>query len=593
MWLLRRGALKLHGPWLEVSRVISAKSDMLSSSVSRTFGTCRVEKELWIALSAGERLFAGKCGYCSVASAVRENRDGVLAGSELKISPTAELTEEENGGEEELVSEMELLEGDDEKGASSEDNKMIDTAVELLSSLRECSSYGVYDVCDQWVKKGNKLTIGGISIIISSLNNRRIFWKTLKFSEWLQRSKHIELTEKYYAAHIGHISKVQPLEKVEKFFEEIPESFKGKLVYRDLLISCVRFSNTVKAEAVFKKMRDLDIPITVDDYNQMILLYRKLDKKRIGDILSTMMKENVKPSLLTYKLLVDTKGKTGDITGMEHVFEVMKTDAIEPDPGILATMAKYYIAQGFKSRAETVLQEMEEMKEHAVWARTLLLPLYASLGRDDKVRTIWIDCKSEPTIWECLAAIEAWGRLSKVEHAEAIFDVLRQKWKLCSLHYASLLNVYIDNKLLTKAKDLVKQMVDSGCCIGPKMRDSLVRLCIEEGEVEKADSILHMDGKPSKSSSYFVTHITIMSQYAKRGDVPNTEKLFQRIKDSGYSIGINVFSLLAQAYINAKNPAYGFRDRMRAYNLFPSKAMVNQLVQVDAFRENSVSALLD
>ncbi|XP_065867451.1 pentatricopeptide repeat-containing protein At1g80270, mitochondrial-like [Euphorbia lathyris] len=595
MWLLRRAALplKLHGPWLEASRVISAKSDILSSSVSHTVGSCRVEKEHCFALSAGERLFLGNCGYCSGASAIRENRNDVLADSELQISPTAELAEERNGDKEELLSEMELSEGDDEKGASSEDIEMIDTALVLLNSIRGGSSYCLFDICDTWAKKGNKLSIGGVSIIFSTLHNRHMYWKALKFSEWLRKSKHIELTEKYYAVHLSCISQTQTLEKVEMFFEEIPESFKGELVYRNLLRSCVHFSNRMKAEAVFKKMKDLDIPITVDDYNQLILLYKNLDKKKIVDILLTMQKQNVKPSLLTYKLLVDAKGKTGDIMGMERVFEAMKVDGVEPDPRILASMAEFYIASGFKSKAETILKEIEEMKGDAVWARKLLLPLYASLGRDDKVRKIWIDCESEPTIFECLAAIEAWGKLGEIEDAEAVFDVLRQKCKISGFHYSTLLNVYVNNKLLTKANDLVKQMSDSGCSIGPKTWDALVRLCIESGEVEKADSILNRAGSQSKARPMSLTYMAVMSEYAKRGDVFNTEKLFQRIRQCGYVIGNNVFALLAQAYVNAETPAFGFRDRMKAYNLFPNEALAKQLVQVDAFRKNSASDLLD
>jgi hypothetical protein len=72
-----------------------------------------------------------------------------------------------------------------------------------------------------------------------------------------------------------------------------------------------------KAEALFKKMRDLEFTITVCACNQMITLYKKLDKKRVANILLLMEKENVKPSLLTCRLLIDIKGASNDIVGME------------------------------------------------------------------------------------------------------------------------------------------------------------------------------------------------------------------------------------------------------------------------------------
>jgi hypothetical protein len=101
-----------------------------------------------------------------------------------------------------------------------------------------------------------------------------------------------------------------------------------------------------KAEALFKKMRDLEFPITVYARNQMITLYRKLDKKRVANILLLVEKENVKLSLLTYGLLIDIKGASNDIVGMEQLFETMKVEWVLPDINVLATMARHYIYGG-------------------------------------------------------------------------------------------------------------------------------------------------------------------------------------------------------------------------------------------------------
>ncbi|XWS59001.1 hypothetical protein CRYUN_Cryun08bG0082800 [Craigia yunnanensis] len=147
--------------------------------------------------------------------------------------------------------------------------------------------------------------------------------------------------------------------------------------------------------------------------------------------------------------------------------------------------------------------------------------------------------------------------------------------------------------MLQKGKDLVKRMADNGCQIGPLTWDALVKLYVDAGEVEKADSILQKAFQQNQVKPLFSSFMTVMEQYSKRGDIHNSEKMLHRMRQAGYVAGLRQFQSLVQAYINAKTPAYGIRDRMRADNIFPNKALAAQLTQVDAFRRTAVSYLLD
>ncbi|KAK1548981.1 hypothetical protein Q3G72_022089 [Acer saccharum] len=138
--------------------------------------------------------------------------------------------------------------------------------------------------------------------------------------------------------------------------------------------------------------------------------------------------------------------------------------------------------------------------------------------------------------------------------------------KLTSKHYSALLRVYGNNKMVAKGKDLVKRMADSGIRIGPLTWDLLVRLHVEAGEVEKAEFILQKAAQQSQMKPMFTSYFVIMEQQ---------------------------FQCLVRAYINAKAPAYGIRERMKADNIFPNKGSAAQLVHVDAFRKTVVLDLLD
>ncbi|KAL8261567.1 hypothetical protein R6Q59_025616 [Mikania micrantha] len=103
-----------------------------------------------------------------------------------------------------------------------------------------------------------------------------------------------------------------------------------------------------------------------------------------------MEKENVKPSLFTYRLLIETKGMSNDIIGMEQVLETMKGEGLEPDSRLQVVLARQYIYAGMKEKAEGVLKEMEgrNLNENRRACSSLLL-IYALLGSEDDVKRVW------------------------------------------------------------------------------------------------------------------------------------------------------------------------------------------------------------
>lgn len=543
-----------------------------------------------------DRIVGSRC-LCSLADA-RTNgeypdvEDEVLEHETPALVEVIEENEAEEEGGEALASEPGLLDdgfSDNEKGEDSYSKKAY---FKLCKAIMESQFHSVASVLDKWVEEGNDLDHFMIAKIIVILRKRRAYGKALKFSEWLETTKQLTLTERDYASRLDLIVKVKGIQMAEKYVESIPKPFKSELIYRTLLAGCVQCLNMKKAEAVFKKIRELELPITINACNQMIILYKRLDRRKIADMLLLMEVENVKPSLLTYRLLIDSKGESDDIVGMEQLFEIMKADGVLPDTNVLTTLAKHYLSGGFRNKAQTILEEIEEGKlKESLGARRALLPLYASLGSSDEVARIWRECGLDPTINECIAAIEAWGKLGKVEKAEAVFEMMLQKWKkLSSRHYSALLKVYVDHKLVTKGKELVTQMGDSGCWVGPLALDALVRLYLGAGDVEKADSILNKAAAAAQQNRMrplYNTYMAVMEEYAKRGDIHNTEKLFHRMKQSRYITGrLKPFEFLIQAYIKAKAPAYGLRERMKAENVFPNKAFATQLSQADGFKEN-------
>ncbi|KAI3933065.1 hypothetical protein MKW92_005222 [Papaver armeniacum] len=286
-----------------------------------------------------------------------------------------------------------------------------------------------------------------------------------------------------------------------------------------------------KAEQLFEEIQDSGSPISSSDCRTMIRLYKKFDKEKIKSVLSFMEENDVEPDLRTYgELLV-----SGDYAKLffkqfrpwEKLFEAVEkpefADTMESDGFVLianyirAEIARHYISRGngkiswLNSKAEEVMKQMEGKQgwEENRVACKLLLPLYAHLRKADEIERIWKVCESFGRVDDYSAAISAFCKVRRVKKAEEIFEKgIKAGMSISYKAYADLMNVYVGRKLLAKAEDLVKRMATSSRPISNGRSDSmdnershylrfvrdycdaLVKLCVNAGEVEKADSVL-------------------------------------------------------------------------------------------------------
>ncbi|GMN57747.1 hypothetical protein TIFTF001_026840 [Ficus carica] len=623
MWALRRASVPLRNrgvsmrvcsaPFADLEQTISCMQDKagISQSPELTSDRCPSLNGFYRGKHDSANIFCVRRSLSSQAGAKSSGEEDNLEDgfSELEATDSAKKGVQDVN-EDELISEADFSEDDyDDADSSKQEMEALDAEVDLSKSvsskrkaalalyktIRETQDLSIPNALDKWIAEGNELDRALIIFVMRNLRKLRMHRKALQFSVWLESSKQLEFIESDYASRVDLIAKVHGLQKAENYIEKIPKSFTGELAYRTLLANCIQANNTKKAEKVFNKMRDLEFPLTTFVCNQLLLLYKRTDKKKIADVLLLMEKENVKPSLFTYRVLIDVKGRSNDIAGMEHILETMKAEGIEPDTQTQYSLARNYAFAGLKEKAEAVLKEMEgdNLEENRGIIRDLL-ELYAVLGQADEVERVWKICESNPWTVESIAAIEAWGKLGKIEEAEAVFEnMLKAVKKPSAWHYNPLLKVYANHKMLTKGRDLIKRMGDGDGKIGPRTWDSVVKLYVKAGEVEKADSVLHKAAQQNQMKPMFESYMAIMDEYAKRGDIHNTEKIFLRMKQAGYNARFRQFQALIQAYTNAKAPAYGIRERMQAENIFPNRALAAQLVQVDAFRKTAASDLLD
>ncbi|GER52545.1 pentatricopeptide repeat-containing protein [Striga asiatica] len=601
MWALRRASSRFGNQGLSsgTARIFCAKPDIARRSFSESYhaGVIEPQEKIFDWFLTSSKFFHTSSGFQKSTRNIRSFSSGADAKSaeeEDDDLAKSDLSEEEDGTTDELQNEFEAL-GDDVAEKNSAGTK---ASSEMAKAILSSPTVPVGKVLKEWLEAGNELNQTEATLAMLQLRKRRMFGKALELSEWLESKECFEPSSATYASRVDLIAKVRGLYKAEDYINQIPESFKNEQVYRTLLANAVSVNHVRKAEATFNKIKTLGLPISCFTCNQLLLLYKHIDRKKVADILQLMEKENIKHSTFTYQILIDMKGQLHDIPAMEQILAQMKSDGLEPNTQIQAIMARHYAAQGLKDKAEAVLKEIEgeEGLDKNRWACRWLMPIYASLGREDEVERIWRVCEKDdnPRMLECLTAVEAWGQLSRVDKSEEAFEKLCEKVnKPSSKHYAALLRVYANNKMLDKGKDLVRRMGENGCQLGPSTWDSIVRLYLGAGEVEKADYVLTKAVEQKKGKPYFVTFLAIMGGYAGRGDVHNAEKVLMMMKRAGYTSKMKPYQILLEAYVKAGKTAYGMNERLKAEGIYVNGKMAGQLAKVDPFRKTNVSELIE
>uniref|UniRef100_A0ACD5TD62 Uncharacterized protein n=1 Tax=Avena sativa TaxID=4498 RepID=A0ACD5TD62_AVESA len=463
----------------------------------------------------------------------------------------------------------------------------------LFQTVLDTPSDALVTMLDRWIENGNQLERNEVLLVLFHLKKQKLYRKALKFLGWIEGTNLLKFEERDYACFLDLTARNSGLEKAQKYLARVPKPFRNEVLYETLLVNCVRVSDIQKAEEVFREIRNLSLPLTVSACNQMLLLYKRVARSKVADIQMLMEKENIKPSPFTYKLIIDLKGRSNDMSGIELVLNEMKASGVEADFATRTMVARFYIYGGLTEKAEALIREMEmeyvKDKRHAVRS---LLHLYADLSKPDEVARIWKLC-TEPNREDFLAAIEAWGRLGCIEQAEETFEAMIETTrKVSSRYYNVMLSVYAENKLVAKGKEFVERMSSNGCPISPVTWEVLIKLYVNSGEVGKAESFLLnvAEENPDRTPTYG-SYIYLLRAYAEKGDIHNAEKIFDRLKKVGYPGKKPPYPVLLEAYVNAKVRPHGFRERMRADDVHPVKIVIEHLKFLDQLPKGGVPEL--
>ncbi|XP_019057906.1 PREDICTED: pentatricopeptide repeat-containing protein At2g20710, mitochondrial-like [Tarenaya hassleriana] len=289
------------------------------------------------------------------------------------------------------------------------------------------------------------------------------------------------------------ISRVHGLQKVEEYFNNVPESMKTGVVFSSLLNCYAREKSAEKAEKLMQTMKDTGISVSTICYNVMMNMYYQMNAhERLDSLMLEMEQTRIPYDQFTLSIRLSAYASVSDTEGIEKTVEsIASISQTAVDWSIYTIAADAYLKVNLVDKAVTMLKKCEELVNGKTGneAFHMLIKLYAKTGRKEDLCRIWFHFKAERKVYNrgYITMIDSALKLDDVELAERVLD----QWESGKLSYDFripdlLIRAYCKKGLVEKAGGLMRKAEANG--VDPPMDaySCLASKYLEDNEISKA-----------------------------------------------------------------------------------------------------------
>ncbi|XP_020579645.1 LOW QUALITY PROTEIN: pentatricopeptide repeat-containing protein At1g07590, mitochondrial-like [Phalaenopsis equestris] len=417
-----------------------------------------------------------------------------------------------------------------------------------------------------WMRDGFAVHRGQVFHAINRLRKLRLSKRALQFMEWIMRERPYKLKELDYAYLLEFTAKVYGISEAESLFLRIPHEFHNELLYNNLVLACLDKGLIRLSLNYIQKMRQLSLPISPYAYNRLIILHSPSSRrKRIPKLLKQMKADGVPPHTSTYNILLKIEADEHNMEGISMVFNEMLRAKVDPNEITYGIMAMAHAVARLYTVSEMYVEAIEKIKTGKNWSTLdILLILYGYLRKEDEedeLERTWKLVGALPHVRSksFLIMIEAFGRMKRVDRAEAIWEEMKsmELVKKTSQHN-SIISVYCRHGLVDKASALFEEMRESGCEPNAITYRHLALGCLNAGLAEEALRTLELgrdeevSSRVRRSTPWLETNLMLVEAFADIGDIMNARKYFRVFKETKYCRYTFVYNSLLKAYVRAK-----------------------------------------
>ncbi|KAG7653431.1 Pentatricopeptide repeat [Arabidopsis suecica] len=439
-----------------------------------------------------------------------------------------------------------------------EPNKCLSVRIEKLPK-----GVTVGSALQSWMGDGFPVHGGDVYHAINRLRKLGRNKRALELMEWIIRERPYRPGELEYSYLLEFTVKLHGVSQGEKLFTRVPQEFQNELLYNNLVIACLDQGVIRLALEYMKKMRELGYRTSHLVYNRLIIRNSAPGRRKlIAKDLALMKADKATPHVSTYHILMKLEANEHNIDGVLKAFDGMKKAGVEPNEVSYCILAMAHAVARLYTVAEAYTEEIEKSVTGDNWSTLdILMILYGRLGKEKELLRTWNVIRGFHHVRSksYLLATEAFSRVGNLDRAEELWLEMKNVRGLKETEqFNSLLSVYCKDGLIEKAIGVFREMMGDGFKPNSITYRHLALGCAKAKLMKEALKNIEMGSnlKTSKSirssTPWLETTLSIIECFAVKGDVENSEKLFEEVKNAKYNRYPFVYNALFKAYVKAK-----------------------------------------
>ncbi|KAI3755318.1 hypothetical protein L1987_55115 [Smallanthus sonchifolius] len=316
---------------------------------------------------------------------------------------------------------------------------------------------------EKWINEGNRITILDLRKISKELRRSQRFKHALELSEWMVSHEEFELSDSDHAIRIDLLTKVFGIDAAERYFESLPLNAKTTESYTALLHSYASSKLTSKAEDLYERMKESNLPLTAITYNELMTLYMSVGEvEKVSSVVEELKSRNVSPDIYTLNLWISSCASSLNIDEVRNILDEMSGHEAGPSESWAryVKLVKIYLASGqlVNSEVNSVVESEKGITQREWITYDFLIILHSALGNKETLDQIWKSLRMT-------------------------------NQKMISRNYACILSAYLMLGCFNEVEEVISQWNTSATTdFDVSVCDRIVKAFQEVGLIEKAEA---------------------------------------------------------------------------------------------------------
>ncbi|XP_076938724.1 pentatricopeptide repeat-containing protein At5g09450, mitochondrial-like [Bidens hawaiensis] len=250
------------------------------------------------------------------------------------------------------------------------------------------------NVIDKWINEGRQVSVHDLRRISKDLRKSNRFKHALELSEWMVSHEGFELSDSDYAIRIDLLTKVFGIDAAERYFESLPLNAKTNESYTALLHSYAASKLTSKAENLYERMKESNLPLTAITYNELMTLYMSVGQvEKVSSVVTELKSQNVVPDIFTFNLWISSCASCLNIDEVRNILDEMSGHECGSSENWerYVKLVKIYLASGqlLNSEVNSVVESEKGITQREWISYDFLMILHSALGNKGTLDRIW------------------------------------------------------------------------------------------------------------------------------------------------------------------------------------------------------------